>query len=71
MVKRKTDKETDIAIQNYCMVAKDWLKKDYSYDKAKKIIEDHISGKRKDWLFGELEPLMYDKIEGAKYYNKY
>ena len=71
MVKRRTDKEMNIAIQNYRMVAKDWLKKNYSYSKAKKLIENHISGKRKDWLFGEFEPLMCDKIEGVKYYHKY
>lgn len=67
MIKRRTDKETDIAIQNYRMVVKDWFKKDYSYDKVKKIIKDHISGKKKDRLFGELEPLIYDKIKWMDY----
>lgn len=70
-MKRRTNKEMNIAIQNYRMVVKDWFKREYSYKQVKKLIEDHISGKRKDWLFGEFEPLMCDKIEGAKYYHKY
>ena len=67
MVKRRTDKEMNIAIQNYRMVVKDWFKREYSYKQVKKLIEDHISGKRKDWFFGEIEPCIYNKIKGVNY----
>ena len=66
-MKRRTNKEMNIAIQNYRMVVKDWFKREYSYKQVKKLIEDHIDGKRYDSTYYVLENILYYKLNNVNY----